>query len=820
MKIKIILALLLLAALLPVRPAAAHQERDHLYVATTGNDSGDCRVPTRPCRTIGYALQQATIKGAEIRVAAGHYQLTDAETTAALSALIWLQGGYNTTDYFALAEPEQNPTYLLGVDAQYRAALSAQGFIALQDKKGWVWDAVMAELTAAGSTAVSAPATCVNGMAGSYPCLGIDLLGRIALNGFPGAPTSASNIWGHTDLNTGREYALIGLRNGTGIVDITIPTQPTVVAHIPAAASLWRELRAYQTYDAVARRWRAYAYIVTEASGQGVQIVDLSNLPLSATLVGTYNGVSRVHTIHLDNTTYDTNVSLNGSPARAILQGANVNNGAFRLLDLSNPTNPTLLKDAPSGTQYVHDGTTLVITDTRTVDCYQQQNPCTIYVDYNENTVDLWDITNAANPYRISTTPYSGSRYTHSGWWTEDKRYLFIQDELDEYYLGHNTRVRTLDIANLRAPVISGTWNGPTRAIDHNGYTIGSRYYMSNYQRGLTILNIANPNALVQEAFFDSYPTGNNAAFNGAWGTYPYFPSGNVAISDIEGGFFLVREQRLGASATPLAALHLKVDSRPDSKANFLYRGDLGTFRLDDMTPDDGDAFTAERFFTKSAGVYQVTQQPVNGWYLKEIRCQTVGSDEQVQSPGPLLLNATSGAYATCTFVNERTATVRVLAYDDRNGSGRRNSNEPWLAGWTMDLSDASGSPVATQTTNDLGKASFANLKPGSYIVCETLMTTWRNTQPGLDPEQGRPCYQLTLAAGEIKTVYFGNTTLPATQSLIVTPAAESIITTLAADEETDEVSDEATAPTAETIWLLTPEAETNNLLYLPLVVR
>ena len=816
MKIKLILALLLLAVLLPMRSAAAHQEHEHLYVATTGNDSGDCRVPTRPCRTIAYALQQATVKGAEIRVAAGYYSLTDAETAAALGALIWLQGGYRTSDYFALAEPEKNPTYLVGVDAQYRTALSAQGFIALQDKKGWLWEAATAELTAAGNTVATAPATCVNGMAGSYPCLGIDLLGRIALNGFPGAPTSASNIWGHTDLNTGREYALVGLRNGTGIVDITIPTQPTVVAHIPAAASLWRELRAYQTYDAVARRWRAYAYIVTEATGQGVQIVDLSNLPLSATLVGTYSGVSRVHTIHLDNTTYDTNVSRNGSPARAILQGSNVNSGAFRLLDLSNPTNPTLLKDAPSGSQYVHDGTTLVITDTRTADCYQQQNPCTIYVDYNEDSVDLWDITDAANPYRISTTPYSGSQYTHSGWWTEDKRYLFIQDELDEYYLGHNTRVRTLDITNLRAPVISGVWNGPTKAIDHNGYTKGPRYYMATYQRGLTILNISNPNALVQEAFFDSYPSANNAAFNGAWGTYPYFPSGNVVISDIESGLFLVREQRLGAPAVPSAAFQFKVDSRPDNKINFTYTGGLGLFRLDDAAPDDGDAFTAERFFTKPAGAYQLTQQPVNGWYLKETRCQTPGAAEQVQPPGPLNLTATAGAFVACTFVNERTATIRTLAYDDRNRSGRRNNIEPWLSGATVELEDLSTGMRTTQTTNDLGKASFVNLKPGAYQICAVVTTPWYNTQPGFTPELGGPCYWLAVGAGQIQTVFFGNTTLPATQSIAAAPAADSVITTLAAEEQ----NDEATTPTAEEIWLLSPETEMGRTLFMPLVLR
>ena len=41
-----------------------------------------------------------------------------------------------------------------------------------------------------------------------------------------GNPTSASNLWGYVDLDDNREYAIIGLRNGTGVVDVTDPANP------------------------------------------------------------------------------------------------------------------------------------------------------------------------------------------------------------------------------------------------------------------------------------------------------------------------------------------------------------------------------------------------------------------------------------------------------------------------------------------------------------------------------------------------------------------------------------------------------------------
>jgi choice-of-anchor B domain-containing protein len=111
---------------------------------------------------------------------------------------------------------------------------------------------------------------------------------------------------------------------------------------------------------------------------------------------------------------------------------------------------------APSrGQQYAHDATSFVLRGERAAQCAAGHDPCEVYVDYNENTVDLWDTTDKAAPVRLSSTPYPGSGYTHSGWPTRDNMFLFVQDELDEIDFGVNTQLRTMDISDLRAPFIS-----------------------------------------------------------------------------------------------------------------------------------------------------------------------------------------------------------------------------------------------------------------------------------------------------------------------------------------------------------------------------
>jgi hypothetical protein len=143
----------------------------------------------------------------------------------------------------------------------------------------------------------------------------------------------------------------------------------------------------------------------------------------------------------------------------------------------------------------------------------------------------------------LSRASYSNASYVHSGWWAEDRKHVFVHDELDEQQRGLNTTVRIFSVADLTAPVQVGSWTGPTRAIDHNGYVRGNRYYMSNYSRGLTVLDISDPATPVAVGRLDTYPFSNNTAFVGAWGTYPFFAGDFIAISDIDSGLYLARDR-------------------------------------------------------------------------------------------------------------------------------------------------------------------------------------------------------------------------------------------------------------------------------------
>ena len=394
-----------------------------------------------------------------------------------------------------------------------------------------------------------ASSSCTGGFAGEYPCQGIDFMSRVPLSSFTGSPLSASNLWGYVDLDDNREYAIIGLRNGTGVVDITDPVNPVIVGHVPGVSSQWREVKVYQFWNTSMSRWDGYAYITTEGSGGGIQIIDLTQLPASVSLAGTWTGVSTSHTDHVSNIDYSTNASNNPNfPPILYISGSN--KGGLRFVSLANPTNLTEI-GFWTGT-YSHDTYAHVFTDARANQCAPGHNPCEVVFSFAGTPgLKIIDVTNKSAPVTLSTFNYPQLGYTHSGWISSDGNYLYLHDELDEQNFGVNGRIYTIDITNLTAPFVSNIYSTGNAAIDHNGYTIGNKFYYSNYTRGIGILDVTNPNAPVQLSYFDTFPTNNNVGFNGAWGVYPYLPSGNIIISDIQRGLIVVREQSGGGGPTP-----------------------------------------------------------------------------------------------------------------------------------------------------------------------------------------------------------------------------------------------------------------------------
>ena len=510
------------------------------YVAQQGEDRGDCALPVRPCRTIQYALSVAA-KGDQVRVAGGAYQVTDVLDALRLAAsAIDVRGGFDRFDHFLRQAPGANRTVLTGIPAAFRDQLQARGFQVVVDRKA-IDAAGQAAIAGFQATQTSTARTdCVGDRAGVYPCDSIDLHAHIAVRDLSSAPTSAADIWGFVDLNTEREYALLGVSNGLVVVDVTDPTSPFEVGTVPGAYSGWRDVKVTQRYDKGVQRWQTYAYVSTEYGGRLV-VADLTELPNRVHL-GRRSDTS-AHNVYVSNVDYTTGVPLDEGRNPPLLQvlGSAANRGAFRSFDTSDPLN--LVEVAVSRSDYSHDATSMLVSDDRVSACKADTETCEVLLDFNELEIEIWDFSDQDAPELLSSTTYENAGHVHSGWWTEDGRYLFVHDEFDETRARLNTTVRVFDLADLSDPVLVKIWTGPTEAIDHNGYVRGNRYYMSNYSRGLAVLDITDPSEPEELGYFDTHPSSDDKYYGGAWGVYPFLPSGTLLVSDIQGGLFVLADR-------------------------------------------------------------------------------------------------------------------------------------------------------------------------------------------------------------------------------------------------------------------------------------
>jgi choice-of-anchor B domain-containing protein len=523
--------------------AASHDESlGARFVQPGGTDAGTCLDHHAPCVSIQYALEQAE-PGHTVKVGAGIFDLRGVDPATFLHGPVHATGGYGNADHYYESRPLQVQSIVTGIDARYRNALAVRGFY-------WAESVAAAQrnvFSFAGGTALqpaqAAPADCVQGMAGQFPCRNLDFLSHIPLAQFSGRPVSAANVWGFVDLNDDREYAVLGLRNGTAIVEVTDPANPREVVTIAGNASPWREVKVYQVHDAISNRWRSYAYVTTEAANSGLQIIDLSGLPQTAALAATNMDTSSQHTLYISNIDYSTNAALPGTTPMLFVAGSNLSPGSWRAYSLANPAFPQFVSSAPLG-GYMHDSTSLVVTDSRAAQCSPGHNPCEVLVDFNVDQVQLWDVTDESQPMLLGSATNPNNRYIHSGWPTANATHVIFHDELEEIQLGLPTRLYTLDLANLRAPRVVTSYTGPTGSTDHNGYARGDHYYVSHYRRGVAVFDASNPEALAEVAHFDNYlvPSTNTAGTDGTWGVYPFLPSGNLLVSDIENGLFVLRD--------------------------------------------------------------------------------------------------------------------------------------------------------------------------------------------------------------------------------------------------------------------------------------
>ena len=379
---------------------------------------------------------------------------------------------------------------------------------------------------------------CEEGAAGLFDCNKVDLISFVSLKELsPNRGAKMTDIWGWEDPQTGVEYVLQGREDGVAFVDIRDPYNPVYVGQLMktegSPGSSWRDIKVYKDH----------AFIVSDGAGQhGMQVFDLTqlrdiepaNMPVDFEETVHYDGIASSHNIVINEETGFAYAVGNDSGGEAC-------GGQLHMIDIQNPKKPAF-----AGCYTYESGR-----GTHDAQCVTYRGPDTSYqgkeicLNSNGSAFIIADVTDKANPVTISHTTYPNLAYTHQGWLSEDQKYFYMNDELDELN-GNVDHTRTLiwDVAELDDPILVKEFLLDSKASDHNLYVRGNFLYESNYQAGLRILDITDPVNPVEVGHFDTVPFGDDVpGFGGSWSNYPYFKSGIIAVSSRGEGLFLVKKQ-------------------------------------------------------------------------------------------------------------------------------------------------------------------------------------------------------------------------------------------------------------------------------------
>ena len=380
--------------------------------------------------------------------------------------------------------------------------------------------------------------SCDDGTASGYDCNRVDLLSFLPREEMgAGRGARLNDVWGWTDPLTGREFGLVGRMDGTSFVDISDPYNPRYLGNLSrtegSPPSTWRDIKVFKDY----------AFIVADGAGEhGMQVFDLAQLrdvtePREFEPTVLYTEVASSH-----------NVAINEETGFAYLVGSSDGGvtcgGGSHMVDINDPLNPVFAgcfahpNTGRRNTGNSHDAQCVVYHGPD--EDYKGREIC---VNSNETALSVADVTDKDNPVAVAAADYPGVQYAHQGWLTEDHRYFYSNDELDEVN-GTVDATRTLiwDLADLDDPFLLTEYMNPTKATDHNLYVHGDRLYMSNNRAGLRVLDISDPENPFEVGHFDTTPwSADEAGFDGTWSVYPYFESGSVLVSSRREGLFIVR---------------------------------------------------------------------------------------------------------------------------------------------------------------------------------------------------------------------------------------------------------------------------------------
>ena len=308
-----------------------------------------------------------------------------------------------------------------------------------------------------------------------------------------GDTTGGSDVWGYRTPD-GEEYAIMGILEGVAFVRISTME---VIDIVPGPQNndyyFHRDIKTYGHY----------AYVVNEMTGPnyGMLIINLENLPNSVEFVQSYvhPGNVRSHNLSIDIATGFAYI------VRQAYDG-------FRIVSLENPEEPDDINMV--GTPDIHD-------------VYARND--TVYVAEGTNgTFSIWDVSDKYDPVLLTRVSIPNSGYVHNIWPTDDGKYAMTTEETV------NKTVKMWDIQDMENVALLGEYLGESN-IAHNTHIRGDFAYISHYTVGVKIVDISDPNNLIEVAEYDTYGLNDIGDFFGCWGAYPFTLNDYVYASDLEG---------------------------------------------------------------------------------------------------------------------------------------------------------------------------------------------------------------------------------------------------------------------------------------------
>ncbi|MEE3037822.1 MAG: choice-of-anchor B family protein [Bacteroidota bacterium] len=307
-----------------------------------------------------------------------------------------------------------------------------------------------------------------------------------------------NEIWGIV-LNQ-KEYAVIGSTAGTHFFDVTDSQEITEVAFV-AGKVQGTEIIHRDFHD-----YKNYLYIVADEGESSLQIIDFSTLPDSVTVVYDSSELfERSHNIFIDTATAKM-FTTNGT-----------------IYTLEDPASPKLLYSTTilkchdfyvqNDTAYINGG-----------------NEGFFIVDFSQTTAQ-----NQTHEVLASLISYPDQGYNHSGWLTSDGNYYVMADET------WGMRMKMLDISdlsNIQVVALFGSYVD-SNSIPHNQLINGQYLYTAYYHDGLYVHDISNPLSPVLVAYYDTFLPDHHDSYMGAWGVFPFLPSGKILLSDMQSGLFV-----------------------------------------------------------------------------------------------------------------------------------------------------------------------------------------------------------------------------------------------------------------------------------------